>query len=154
MINTNPQASDRFRGPMSTLETPEELSPEPKWSIATALLFVLIWIVLLFVIQITLMQLVALARGVAFSDLIATFQDGGLPSTQAAVSAVGVALSWIATFGLLARLFRRHPRPVLLRALGIEPPRNGWAYLVGIPVGLGLLGAGTVLMHLLNVAEN
>lgn len=139
---------------MSTVETPEQLSSEPRWSIATALLFVLIWIVLLFVIQLALMQVIALIRGVTFSDLITTFQNGTLDATQAVLSAGSVGLSWIATFGLLARLFRRYPRPLMLRALGLESPTPRWAYAIGIPVGLGLLAAGTVLMHLLNVAED
>lgn len=139
---------------MSTLETPDQASPVPTWSLATALLFVGLWVVLLILIQLAFLGLTAAARGVAFDDMVTSIQnDTGSPS-QAILSAGTVTLSWIATFGLLAGMLRRYPRPLIRKALGLDPPARRWTYALGIPVGLGLLVAGMVLMHLLNVAED
>jgi len=139
---------------MSTLETPDQASPEPIWSLATALLFVALWVVLLILIQLAFLGLTAAARGVTFDDMVTSIQNDVGSASQAILSAGTVTLSWIATFGLLARLLRRFPRPLIRKALGLEPPARRWTYLVGIPTGLGLLIAGMVLMHLLNVSED
>lgn len=139
---------------MSTLETPEQTSPEPIWSLATALLFVALWVVLLILIQLVFLKFAAVVRGLRFEDMVTSIQNDVGSASQAVLSAGTVTLSWMATFMLLARLLRRYPGPLIRKALGLEPPARRWTYALGIPVGLGLLGAGMVLMHLLNVSED
>lgn len=142
---------------MSSVDTPTREAEEPSWSIATALLFVGLWMFLSLFIQIgffvvAIGALVAL-RGMTQDDAQAALTSGD--SLPIAVALIGcVALSWIATFALLRRLFRRYRQDLVKRALGLDPPKSAWAYLLGIPVGLALFVATNVILALLNATED
>src|SRR5687768_13426842 len=97
---------------MSTVETPAEPA-EPTWSVSTALLFVLLWMLLTVAVQFGFLMTVAAIRaartGVGFED--AANQIAQSQSLAVLIAFAGcVALTWIATFALLRRFLRRFPR--------------------------------------------
>lgn len=151
--------SGRLRGPMSTVETPAAAPPEPIWSLGTALLFVVLWVVLLLLISsgfmVTASALISITRDVGFEDAFQAFQTEAGTTPAQAVAGVGcAALSWAATFALIARMLKRFPPALVKKSLGLQSPTPRWSIALGIPVGLGLLVAGEILMRILDVSED
>lgn len=137
---------------MSTIETPAEPT-EPTWSVSTALLFVLLWMLLTVVVQFGFLATVAAIRsatqGIGFED--AANQIAQSQSLAVLIAFAGcVALTWLATFALLRQFLRRFPRDRVLAALGMNPPPRDLFYLAGFPVGFGLIVASGLLGWLLN----
>lgn len=139
----------------SSAETP--IPEEPAWSLATALLFVGLWMFLSLTIQIGFVVVAMVAmivfQGRSQEDAQRVLQAGD--NLAIAVAMIGcVALSWMATFALLRRLFRRFQPDQVKRALGLNPPDRRWTYLLGIPVGLALVVATGLITTLLGSSED
>ena len=144
----------------SSSQTPPETG-EPTWSLAAAFLFMLLWIALMFVIQ---MSSIFIAAAISRPELMGAEEFGpffeqfinhiaGNPWAAFGVAA-SVLLTWMITFKLLELFFRGAPRPALGRALGLSGPKPRWAMVAAVPVGILAFLVGATISQALQVDDS